>query len=78
MARFTDKQGQYLSYIDLYTRLNRRPPATTDIAWFFQVTAPTAHNMVKQLCKNGLAEKIPRTPRSLRVLIPKDELPELL
>ncbi|MFT5685388.1 MAG: hypothetical protein ACI8RZ_006339, partial [Myxococcota bacterium] len=30
------------------------------------------------LCKNGLAEKIPRTPRSLRVLIPKDELPELL
>ena len=24
---FTPKQGQYLAFIHLYTRLNRRPPA---------------------------------------------------
>jgi hypothetical protein len=24
---FTPKQGQYLAFIDAYTRLNRRPPA---------------------------------------------------
>ena len=78
VAAFTDKQGQYLSFIYLYTKLNRRPPATADIAWYFQVTAPSAHNMVKQLCKKGLLEKTPRAPRSLRVLVPKDELPELL
>lgn len=78
MSRFTEKQGQYLSFIYLYTKLNRRPPATADIANYFEVTGPTAHNMVKQLCKKGLAEKTPRAPRSLRVLVPKEELPELL
>jgi hypothetical protein len=29
---FTPKQGQYLAFIHLYTRLHRRPPAETDIA----------------------------------------------
>jgi hypothetical protein len=28
---FTAKQGQYLAYIHLYTRLHRRPPAETDM-----------------------------------------------
>ena len=78
VAAFTEKQGQCLSFIYLYTRLNRRLPATTDIASYFEVTGPTAHSMVKQLCKKGLAEKTPNTPRSLRVLVPKEELSELL
>jgi hypothetical protein len=25
--RFTPKQGQYLAFIDAYTRVNRQPPA---------------------------------------------------
>jgi hypothetical protein len=28
---FTPKQGQYLAFIHLYTRLNRRPPAETEV-----------------------------------------------
>jgi hypothetical protein len=28
---FTPKQGQYLAFIHLYTRLHRRPPAETDM-----------------------------------------------
>ena len=78
VAAFTEKQGQYLSYIYLYTKLNRRPPAVADIAWYFQVTGPTAQNMITQLVRKGLVEKTPRTLRSLRVLVPKEELPELL
>jgi hypothetical protein len=32
---FTPKQGQYLAYIHLYTRLHRRPPAEADIQQYF-------------------------------------------
>jgi hypothetical protein len=28
---FTPKQGQYLAFIDAYTRVNRQPPAERDI-----------------------------------------------
>jgi hypothetical protein len=38
---FTPKQGQYLAYIHLYTRLHRRPPAEADIQQYFRVTPPS-------------------------------------
>jgi repressor LexA len=40
---FTPKQGQYLAYIHLYTRLHRRPPAEADIQQYFCVTPPSVH-----------------------------------
>jgi hypothetical protein len=35
---FTPKQGQYLAFIHLYTRLHRRPPAETDMQEYFRVS----------------------------------------
>lgn len=32
---FTDKQGQYLAFIYLYTKLHRRPPAEADMQEYF-------------------------------------------
>src|SRR5262252_9128663 len=44
---FTPKQGQYLAYIHLYTRLHRRPPAEADIpAIFLRHTAFRSSNGV--------------------------------
>src|SRR5205085_7056408 len=43
---FTPKQGQYLAYIHLYTRLHRRPPAETDMQEYFRVSPPSVHQMV--------------------------------
>jgi hypothetical protein len=43
---FTPKQGQYLAYIHLYTRLHRRPPAETDMQEYFRVSTPSVHQMV--------------------------------
>jgi Mn-dependent DtxR family transcriptional regulator len=74
---YTEKQGQYLAFIHLYTKLHREPPAQTDMQRYFGVTPPSVHGMVKQLEKNGLISRVPRTPRSLRVLLPPDQLPEL-
>ena len=40
--QFTQKQGQYLAFIDAYTLVNGRPPAQADIQRFFRVTPPSA------------------------------------
>ena len=40
---FTPKQGQYLAFIHLYTRLRRRPPAETDMQEYFRVSPPSVH-----------------------------------
>jgi hypothetical protein len=42
---FTPKQGQYLAFIHLYTRLHRRPPAETDMQQYFRVSPPSVHQM---------------------------------
>jgi Mn-dependent DtxR family transcriptional regulator len=75
---FTPKQGQYLAYIHLYTRLHRRPPAETDIQEYFRVTPPTVHHMIMTLEHAGFIRKQPRTARSIELLIDPKHLPELL
>jgi Mn-dependent DtxR family transcriptional regulator len=75
---FTPKQGQYLAYIHLYTRLHRRPPAETDIQEYFRVSPPSVHQMVLMLERAGLITRQPRTPRSIEVLVDSKLLPELI
>src|ERR1700690_279481 len=62
---FTPKQGQYLGFIHLYTRLHRRPPAETDMQEYFRVSPPSVHQMVLTLERAGLIRRQPRTPRSI-------------
>ena len=76
-GRYTHKQGQYLAFIYHYTKLNRRAPAEADMQRFFKTTPPTVHNMVVQLEKKGFIAKEPGQPRSIRVLLPREDLPEL-
>jgi len=76
-ANFTAKQGQYLAFIYHYTKLNRRPPAQTDIQRFFGVTPPSVHNMLLTLERNGLLARAPGQPRSIEVLVDRDKLPHL-
>src|SRR4029077_4143730 len=75
---FTPKQGQYLAFIHLYTRLHRRPPAETDMQQYFRVSPPSVHQMVLTLERAGFIKKQPRTARSIEVLVDPDHLPELL
>jgi repressor LexA len=74
---FTEKQGQYLAFIHLYTKLHREPPAQSDLQRFFRVTPPTVHQMLVRLEELGLISRVPRRPRSIQVLVPASELPEL-
>jgi DNA-binding MarR family transcriptional regulator len=74
---FTPKQGQYLAFIHLYTRLHRRPPAEADMQQYFRVSPPSVHQMVLTLERAGLIRRQPRAPRSIEVLVDPNHLPEL-
>src|SRR5215203_2088115 len=56
---FTDRQGQYLAFIDAYTRVHGRPPAETDMQRHFQVSPPAVHQMVLTLERAGLIRRQP-------------------
>lgn len=75
---YTEKQGRYLAFIHFYTCVNGQPPAQADMQRYFGVTPPSVHQMVLALEKNGLIERLPRQPRSIRVLVPTDGLHTLL
>lgn len=76
-ADFTPRQGQYLAFIYYYTKLNGRPPAEADMQRYFQVSPPSVHQMVLNLEERGLVTRIPGQPRSIRLVIPREELPAL-
>ena len=75
--RFTQRQGQYLAFIHLYTKMNRQPPAEGDIQAYFRVSGPAVHQMIVSLAERGLIERVPYRVRSIRVLVPPEELPGL-
>jgi DNA-binding MarR family transcriptional regulator len=74
---FTEKQGQYLAFIHTYTLLNRQPPAEANIQRFFGVTPPAVHDMILSLDRRGLISRVPRQPRSIKLLVPVADLPQL-
>ena len=74
---FTSTQGQYLAFIDAYTRVNLRPPAEADIQRRFGVSPPSVHQMVLALERAGLIRRQPGAPRSIEVLVPPQGLPVL-
>ena len=76
-ADYTPRQGQYLAFIYYYTKLNGRPPAEADMQRYFQVSPPSVHQMVLNLEERGLVTRIPGQPRSIRLVIPREELPAL-
>jgi Mn-dependent DtxR family transcriptional regulator len=76
-ARFTPRQGQYLAYISLYTKLHGRAPAEADIQLYFRVSPPSVHQMILTLEKAKLISRTPYEARSIRVLVPAEELPQL-
>ena len=46
---FTEKQGEYLAFIYVYSHMFQRPPAETDMQRYFRVSPPSVHQMVTTL-----------------------------
>lgn len=75
--KYTQKQGQYLAFIYYYSKIQGQPPAEADMQRYLKVTGPTMHQMVLSLEKRGLIARVPGQPRTLQVLLPPEELPDL-
>ena len=75
--RFTSTQGQYLAFIDAYSRVHGCPPAEADLQRHFKVTPPSVHQMIITLERLGFIRRTPRTARSIKLLVPPQLLPVL-
>ena len=75
--RFTHKQGQYLAFIHAYIGLHGQAPAEADIRKYFRVSPPSIHQMILTLERRGLIRRTPFVARSIRVLVPAEQLPGL-
>jgi repressor LexA len=78
MAEYTERQGQYLAFIYYYTKLNGRPPAEADFQRYFRVTPPTVHQMILTLEREEFISREPGRGRTIRLLLPRDQLPDLI
>ena len=74
---FNQKPRQYLAFIFHYTKVHRVAPSELDMLYRFRVSLPSVHQMVLRLEANGWIERVPGQSRSIRVLVPPEDLPEL-
>ena len=77
MKPYTEKQGQYLAFIYYYTKVNGRAPSEADIQRYFRVKRSSVHQMVVTLEANGFIARIAGQARSIRLLVRRQELPDL-
>lgn len=76
-AQYTPRQGQFLAFIYYYTKIHRNPPAEADMAAYFGVSPPSIHQAVLTLEKHGFISRTPGQGRSIRVLLSRQDLPDL-
>lgn len=76
-TEMTPRQGQFLAFIYYYTKIHRIPPAEADMQRFFGISPPAVHEMVKTLERKGFIAREPGKPRSIRVLLSREKLPDL-
>jgi Mn-dependent DtxR family transcriptional regulator len=74
---YTTKQGQYLAFIYYYGKIHGCAPAEADLQRHFRVSPPSVHQMILTLEARGLIERTPWQARSIRLVIPREELPDL-
>jgi DNA-binding MarR family transcriptional regulator len=75
---YTDKQGQYLAFIYYYGKIHGRAPAEAEMQQYFRVSPPSVHQMILTLEARRLIERTPGQARSIRLLIPPADLPDLI
>lgn len=73
--KFTVRQGQYLAFIQGFIARRGYAPSFDELGAHFGTTPPTVNSMIKLLERKGLLSRVPGAARSLRVLVPADQLP---
>lgn len=73
----TAKQGQYLAFIYYFAKIHGHPPAEAEMQRYFKVSPPSVHQMILSLEKHRFIERVPGRGRSIRLLLSRDQLPDL-
>ena len=75
---YTPNQGQYLAFIYYYSKIHGRSPAEADMQAYFRVSPPAVHQMVLSLEKMRFIARTPGQGRSVKLLLPREQLPDLM
>jgi repressor LexA len=75
--RYTPLQGQYLAFIYYYAKIHACAPAEADMQAYFKVSPPSINQMVLTLERNRLITRKPGEPRSIRLAVAREDLPDL-
>ena len=75
---YTARQGQYLAFIYYYSKIHLCSPSEADIQRYFHVSPSAVHQMVLSLEKLGFIERTPGQGRLVWLLVPRDQLPDLM
>ena len=78
MIAYTQKQGQYLAFISqIHQNLMECRQRKLIFRHTLETTPPSVHQMVVKLTDQGLIGQIPHTPRSIKILVPPNQIPGL-
>ena len=78
ISPFTEKQGQYLAFIESYIAIHGKAPAEADIRNYFKTSPPTIHQMILKLeKKKDLLVAHQGQARSIKLLIDTEVIPKL-
>ena len=69
--------GQYLAFIHYYVKIHGRAPSEAEMQQYFRVSPPSVHQMILTLEAHRLITRTPGEARSIRLLIAREELPDL-
>lgn len=75
--KYTPKQGQYLAFIYYYTKIHGYAPSEAELEQYFKVACSSVHQMILTLEKQRLISRTPGGARSIRLLLPREDLPDL-
>jgi DNA-binding MarR family transcriptional regulator len=75
---YTARQGQYLAFIYYYSKIHLCSPSEADMQRYFRVSPSAVHQMVLSLEKLRFIERTPGQGRSVKLLVPRDQLPDLM
>jgi hypothetical protein len=76
-AIYTPRRGQFLALIYFYTKIHGCSLAERDIQKYFRISVPAVHEMVVAQDNRGFIEREPGKARSIRLLLSRDQLPDL-
>lgn len=74
---YTAKQGQYLAFIYYFIKIHGIAPSEADLQRYFRVSPPSVHQMIVTLDNKGLIAREPGKERSIKLLLNRQEIPDL-